>query len=209
MERWQRNPVFKTLQTNPSEVEYADVSTYKTKVMQNKYCVEATKEFKVNHFGNVTIEESSPPLNREILKMYSSIVWFCQISKGIPKENSNRSQEFFSDKVCSSSKAVPPVICQASLSLLLQCQHTLPSWTAQVSTAAALKDQSASKCQCSHVLSCAWSFSLEPLAFGPLYGRMDLGGFLPSKLLLWPWVMSPLNSAPWEGWCSLVNGRKL
>lgn len=63
--------------------------------MQNKYCVEATKEFKVNHFGNGTIEESSPPLNREILKMYSSVVWFCQISKGIPKENSNRSQEFF------------------------------------------------------------------------------------------------------------------
>lgn len=95
MERWQRNPVFKTLQANPSEVEYADVYTYKTKVMQNKYCVEATKEFKVNHFGNGTIEESSPPLNREILKMYSSVVWFCQISKGIPKENSNRSQEFF------------------------------------------------------------------------------------------------------------------
>lgn len=75
--------------------------------------------------------------------------------KGIPKENSNKIQDFFSDKVCCSSKAAPPVTCQASFLLVLQHQYTLPRWTAQASTAAALKDQSASECQCSYILSCA------------------------------------------------------
>lgn len=75
--------------------------------------------------------------------------------KGIPKEKSNRFKEFLSDKVCSSSKAVPPVTCQTSFLLMPQHQHILPRWTAQVSTAATLKDQSASKCQCSYILSCA------------------------------------------------------
>lgn len=138
----------------PQDLNMLTFAPTKQKVMQSKCCVVATKEFQVNHFGNATIEESSPLPNREILKMYSSIVWFCQKVKGSQRKTATDFKIFF-QTFCSSSKAVPPVTCQASFLLMLQCQHTLPRWTAQVSTAAVLKDQSAAKCQCSYVLSCA------------------------------------------------------
>lgn len=142
----QRNPVFQNSPNQiPQSLNTLTFAPAKQKVTQSKYCVVTTKEFKVNHSGNATIEEPPPPFNREILKMYSSIVWSCQKVKRSQRNTATDFKGFFSDKVCSSSKAVPPVTCQTSFLLMLQCQHTLPRWTAQVSTAAALKDQSASK----------------------------------------------------------------
>lgn len=96
----------------PQSLNMLTFAPTKQKVMQSKYCAVATKEFKVNSFGNATIEESSPPLNREILKMYSSTVGFCQKEKGSQRKTATDFKNFFRQNLLQGSSTcnVPDII---------------------------------------------------------------------------------------------------
>lgn len=95
--RWQRNPscLSKLSKQIPQSLNMLTFAPTKQKIMQSRYCAIATKEFKVNHFGNATIEESSPLFNREIVKMHSSTAWFCQKVKGSQRITATDLKNFF------------------------------------------------------------------------------------------------------------------
>lgn len=85
----------KLSKSNPSELECTDICTYKNKSHSKQILCNNYKESKVDHFGNATIEGSSPPCNREISKVYSSIVWFCQKVKRSQKKTATDFKIFF------------------------------------------------------------------------------------------------------------------
>lgn len=86
---------FKTLQTNPSEPEHADVCTYKTK--------SHAKQILCNSYKRVQSEPLWKCYNRRVITSFQQgdcedVFIHCLVlpkSKRIPKDNSNRFKEFF------------------------------------------------------------------------------------------------------------------